>query len=81
MQNSFLVLAWRTEIVARLPAGVILELWIGGRWAAELERLRSYHREHGNLGKRYTDVIHEFVPKYIPRTEKELASMSQSVHW
>ena len=53
----------------------------GGRWAVTLERLRSYHREHGNLGKRYTDVIHEFTPTYAPRTEKELASMSQVVHY
>jgi hypothetical protein len=51
----------------------------GGRWAVTLELLRSYHREHGNLGKRYKDVIHEFAPKYTPRTEKELASMSQTL--
>ena len=45
----------------------------GRLWAAQLELLRSYHREHGNLGNRYIEIIHEFVPDYAPRTDAQLA--------
>ncbi len=53
---------------------------INGRgWATQLERLRVYHREHGNLGKRYIEVIRAFNPKYVPHTESELAQLSRSL--
>lgn len=51
----------------------------GRALAAQLERLRSYHREHSHLGKRYAEAIREFVPGYRPRTAAELASLSRTM--
>jgi hypothetical protein len=51
----------------------------GRLWAAQLERLREYHREHGSLGKRYIEVIRAFNPNYAPHTEDELATLSRSL--
>lgn len=47
----------------------------GGAWSAQLARLREYHREHGNLGKRYVEVIQTFNPKYAPKMveDKEMS--------
>lgn len=50
----------------------------GGQWACELERLRGYHREHGYIGRKYVEIIHEFNPSYAPRTPLELARLSRS---
>jgi len=46
---------------------------IGRQWVAQLTLLRSYHREHGNFGNRYIEVIHELTPVYAPRTDAQLA--------
>jgi hypothetical protein len=51
----------------------------GGQVACELERLRKYHREHGNLGKRYVEVILHFNPEYAPPTESLLAKLSRTM--
>lgn len=50
----------------------------GRQWAAQLELLRSYHREHANLGRRYIEVIREFMPSYTPRTDEQLAKLRAS---
>lgn len=57
-------------------------LWcdFGGRlWAVQLERLREYHRESENLGKRYVEVIRAFNPNYTPYMEEDVAQMSRSI--
>ena len=51
----------------------------GRVWAAQLERLRAYHRERGNLGHRYVEVIRAFNPNYTPYTEEDLVQMSRSI--
>ena len=51
----------------------------GRLWAAQLERLREYHREHRNLGKRYIEVIRAFNPNYTPHTDDQLAVLSRSL--
>ena len=51
----------------------------GRQWAAQLERLREYHREHGSLGKRYIEVIRAFNPNYAPHTDDQLAVLSRSL--
>ena len=51
----------------------------GRHWAAQLERLREYHREHGSLGKRYIEVIRAFNPNYTPHTDDQLAVLSRSI--
>jgi len=50
---------------------------VGGAAAGELERIAEYHREHGHIGKRYTEIIHLFNPDYIPSKGKVLAKTSQ----
>lgn len=46
--------------------------------AAQLERLRLYHREHGQIGNRYVQIIRTFNPAYTPPTEQQLASLRGS---
>jgi len=59
--------------------GTVRNGLLGRVWTAQLERLREYHRESGNLGKRYVEVIRAFNPNYTPYTEEALAQMSRSI--
>ncbi len=52
---------------------------LGRVLAAQLERLRLYHREHGQIGNRYMQIIRAFNPAYTPPSEQELASLCGSI--
>gem|GEM_PF-3411345 len=44
--------------------GIRNEVLDGRQVGSLLKRIRNHHREHGNLGKRYAEVIRLFNPSF-----------------